>query len=585
MILGGMNEGVWPGLPRPDPWLAPQIRRLLDLPGLDFRTGLAAHDFMSALGAPRVLLTRARRDGRSPTIASRLWLRLQAMTGGLTRDQRLERLALALDASATTEPATRPAPSPPAEARPGRIAVTDLDRLKADPFAFYARAILRLKKEEPVDAEHHAAWKGIAVHEVLEAWFRQDGCDPAKLRARAEAMIADDAIHPMLRALWSPRLMEAIDWIAREAARDRDCGRMPILAEEFGEAEIAGVTLFGKVDRIDRLPDGALAIVDYKTGKAPAKKAVAEGFALQLGLLALIAREGGFGGIRGEAGAHEYWSLAKKNGRLGYRQSPDEEDPRGFADRAHAHFAEAAGRWLLGEEPFQAKLNPAYAPYEDYDQLMRLEEWYGRQVLTSRVLRLLLQGARPESILCLTFTKAAAAGNGKSRGSAARRLGTAEGERTRGGSSQARRVERSAGPGRRARQLFAKVLDCPGGLKIQTIHAFAQSLLAAFPAERISFRVSSRSKGAPSRSWCEGRSPTSSPTRKVAGDKQLIADVQCLSLRLGEGGAVDYLKACASCHEALAQFGPRETIEPLIRRMMNLPEGSVERVSRRQLRR
>ena len=49
---------------------------------------------MSALGAPRVLLTRARRDSRSPTVASRLWLRLQAMTGGMTRDQRLERLAL-----------------------------------------------------------------------------------------------------------------------------------------------------------------------------------------------------------------------------------------------------------------------------------------------------------------------------------------------------------------------------------------------------------------------------------------------------------------------------------------------------------
>ncbi|HEU4820245.1 MAG TPA: double-strand break repair protein AddB, partial [Qipengyuania sp.] len=104
MILGGMNEGVWPSAPSPDPWLAPQIRRALGLPGLEFRTGLAAHDFMSALGAPRVLLTRARRDSRSPTVASRLWLRLQAMTGGMTRDQRLERLALELDASATAEP-------------------------------------------------------------------------------------------------------------------------------------------------------------------------------------------------------------------------------------------------------------------------------------------------------------------------------------------------------------------------------------------------------------------------------------------------------------------------------------------------
>ena len=91
---------------------------------------------------------------------------------------------------------------------------------------------------------------------------------------------------------------------------------MPILAERMGEAEVAGVTLYGKVDRIDRLPDGKLAIVDYKTGQAPRPKAVAEGFALQLGLLSLIARDGGFGDIRGEAGAHEYWSLAKKNGRI-----------------------------------------------------------------------------------------------------------------------------------------------------------------------------------------------------------------------------------------------------------------------------
>ena len=380
MILGGLNDGVWPTHPSPDPWLAPQIRRSLGLPGLEFRTGLAAHDFMSALGAPRVLLTRARRDSRSPTVASRLWLRLQAMTGGMARDQRLERLAIALDASAQVTPAKRPAPRPPIAARPRKIAVTDLDRLKADPFAFYAKAILRLRPEEPVDAEHHAAWKGNAVHAVLEAWFKEDGCDPDKLKSRAQAMIGDDAIHPMLRALWSPRLMEAIDWMVGEAVKDRQAGRTPVLAEEKGEAEVAGVTLHGRVDRIDRLPDGTLAIVDYKTGQAPAGKAVAEGFALQLGLLSLIARDGGFGGMRQISGAHEYWSLAKKNGRIGYRQSPDGEDgPAAFVERAYAHFAEAAGKWLLGDEPFQAKLNPAYAPYEDYDQLMRLEEWYGRE--------------------------------------------------------------------------------------------------------------------------------------------------------------------------------------------------------------
>ena len=380
MILGGMNEGVWPSEQSPDPWLAPQIRRALGLPSLEFRTGLAAHDFMSALGAPRVLLTRARRDGRSPTVASRLWLRLQAMTGGMTRDQRLERLAGALDSSPDVEPVRPPAPKPPVDARPKKIAVTDLDRLKADPFAFYAKAILKVRPEEPVDAEQHAAWKGTAVHKVLEDWFKDDDCDPAKLRARAETMLADETIHPMLRALWSPRLMEAIDWIASEVAEDQATGRQPLLAENDGKAQVAGITLYGRVDRIDRMADGRLAIIDYKTGQAPKPKAVAEGFALQLGLLSLIARAGGFGELEGEIGAHEYWSLAKDKGRLGYRRSPDKDDgPDAFIERAFAHLSAAATDYLLGTREFEPKLSPVYAPYEDYDQLMRLEEWYGRE--------------------------------------------------------------------------------------------------------------------------------------------------------------------------------------------------------------
>ena len=379
MVLGGMNEGSWPAPPAPDPWLAPQIRKRLGLPGLEFRTGLAAHDFLSALGAPNVLLTRARRDSKSPTVASRLWLRLQAMTGGMARDQRLERLTAAIDSSSDVQPVRRPAPIPPLDTRPRRIAVTDLDRLKADPFAFYAKAILELRRLDPVDAERHAAWKGTAVHAVLETWFREDGCDPAKLSERARAMLADQAIHPMLRALWSPRLMEAVDWIAAEVATDREHARVPIIAELDGEAEVAGVILYGRVDRIDRLPGGQLAIVDYKTGQAPTKKAVADGFALQLGLLSLIARAGGFPGVDGDAGCHEYWSLAKKNGRIGYRQSPDDEEGAdAFIDRAYANFASAAEDYLLGTKPFEAKLNPAYAPYDEYDQLMRLEEWYGR---------------------------------------------------------------------------------------------------------------------------------------------------------------------------------------------------------------
>ena len=380
MILGGLNEGVWPALPSPDPWLAPKIRSNLGLPGLEFRIGLAAHDFASALGAPQVLITRARRDSRSPTVASRLWLRLQAMTGGLAHDTRLERLALVLDDPGTPNPSRRPAPRPSPEQRPKRISVTSVDRLKADPFAFYAQEVLKVRRLDPVDADHSAAWKGTAVHEVLEHWLRDDNCDPDKLMARARALIASETIHPMLRALWQPRLMEAIRWIEEEERENQAGGRMPIAAERRGEALIDGVTLYGKADRIDRLPGGGLAIVDYKTGKAPSQTAVDEGFSLQLGLLGLIAEAGGFERISGRSLAHEYWSLSKYRDKFGKCVRPDKKmGADEFLEHARRNFGEAARKWLTGDEPFKAKLNPAYAPYGDFDQLMRLEEWYGRE--------------------------------------------------------------------------------------------------------------------------------------------------------------------------------------------------------------
>ncbi|HEX2803492.1 MAG TPA: double-strand break repair helicase AddA [Sphingomicrobium sp.] len=197
------------------------------------------------------------------------------------------------------------------------------------------------------------------------------------------------------------------------------------------------------------------------------------------------------------------------------------------------------------------------------------------EVLTARVLLLLLQGAAPESILCLTFTKAAAA-------EMANRIGARLAAWVRLKNTDLAtdllnlRAINDPPTVRHARQLFARVLDCPGGLKIQTIHAFAQSLLAAFPVE---------AEIAPGFEPIEGRAEQELVRRtlanlvadaEISGNGQLVADIQCLSRRLGEGSAVDYLRQCASRHQALAAFGPPETIEPVVRRMMRLPEGSVE---------
>ena len=100
---------------------------------------------------------------------------------------------------------------------------------------------------------------------------------------------------------------------------------------------------------------------------------------MRIGVGKEIGRAGGFESVSGDPQAFEYWSLARYRGSFGRLMRPDKEmQPGEFLDHAHRNFAEAAAKWLTGSEPFTAKLNPAYAPYGDYDQLMRLEEWYGR---------------------------------------------------------------------------------------------------------------------------------------------------------------------------------------------------------------
>ena len=386
VIAAGLNEGSWPAEPAPDPWLAPQVRIALGMGAAERRVGIAAHDLAGVLGAPEVLLTRSMRDASGPAIESRFLLRLRAMLGDkLTPDPRLPALAAALDAStAPPQRTSQPKPSPPIAARPTKISVTEVDRLKADPFAFYARAILKLSSLDMVDADPGPAWRGSAVHSVFDAWFKQDDCAPGKLRPRVEALLAGPGVHPVIRALWQPRIMEAVDWIAAQVEADRATGRIIADTEVKGSIEVCGVTLHGRADRIDRMPDGTLGVVDYKNGKPPSPGAVEQGFAMQLGLLGLIAEMGGFGGLNGSPTDFEYWSLAKNKDQFGQRKKPFKKGGElaadNFVERSHADFENAADHWLTGEAPFTAKLVPDFAPYDEYDQLMRLDEWRGREV-------------------------------------------------------------------------------------------------------------------------------------------------------------------------------------------------------------
>lgn len=389
MLCAGLVEGVWPGAPAPEPLLPPALLRHLGVPGADFRIGLAAHDLAACLGAPQVVLSWAARDASAPVIPSRFVLRVEAMLGADLAARHHERQALewaaAIDSRPEAPRAPRPQPMPSADQRRVDVAVTALDRLRADPYQFYAQAILGLARLDPLDSPPTPAWRGTAVHGVLDAWHRA-GAPVGGLAQEGAAMLDRLNAHPLTRSLWRPRLLAALEWIDAELLRLKGEGRQVLATEIRGEIRVDGIRIHGRADRIDRLPEGPLAIVDYKTGKPPSGKQVAEGFALQLGLIGLIAEGGGFKGIGGEAEAFEYWSLSARKGGdgFGWREEPIMEGrkrsgiPRAdFLPETERFLREAIARWLLGAEPFTARLNPDIGGYNDYDQLMRLDEWIG----------------------------------------------------------------------------------------------------------------------------------------------------------------------------------------------------------------
>ncbi len=391
VICGGLVEGVWPASPAADALLPPAVLRALGVPGADFRIGLAAHDLAAALGAPEVVLSYARRDDGAPVIPSRFVQRIKAMLGELG-DRHLEaeavRLAGLIDFAPIADPYPRPKPMPDADQRRVDISATGLDKLRSDPYQFYASSILRLKSIDPLDASPTPAWKGTAVHAILEKWHKAGG-RAGELLPIAEAELDSMSAHPLTRSLWRPRLLAALGWIdARIAELQRDEHREVLASEVWGDMTVKGVRIHGRADRIDRLADGGLGIVDYKTGEPPSNTQVAKGFALQLGLIGMIAQAGGFGEVSGEPGRFEYWSLArdpkrKQDGGFGYLKEPfrsEKANSKGltreeFLAVTAGYLTDAIDRWIIGSDPFTARLNPDIGGYNDYDQLMRLDEW------------------------------------------------------------------------------------------------------------------------------------------------------------------------------------------------------------------
>lgn len=312
VILGGLNEGTWPELPSPDPWLNREMRHEAGLLVPERRVGLSAHDFQQAIAAPTVILTRAVRDAETQTVPSRWLNRLTNLLGGMSDDGRMAlddirdrgkvwlNRAVALETPVAVPPQPRPCPIPPVAARPKTLSVTAITRLIRDPYAIYAQYVLGLNRLDPIGKTPDAALRGTVIHKVLEQFIKQAdmtaGLEVAHklLMSIAADVMQADVPWPSARVLWQARLGQVANTFLQDETARRQIAQ-PVAWECRADhlfSEI-GFTLRGTADRIDQTPDGGLIIYDYKTGSPPSKKQL-QFFDKQLPLESILAQEGAF---------------------------------------------------------------------------------------------------------------------------------------------------------------------------------------------------------------------------------------------------------------------------------------------------
>jgi ATP-dependent helicase/nuclease subunit B len=398
LVVSGLNEGSWPRRAEADRFMSRMMKGGLELEPPERRIGLAAHDFIMAMGAQNIVLTRAARAGDAPATPSRWLQRLTTFIGedhakGIrARGDEVIAWARMLDKGVTARRFSRPDPKPPLDVRPKSFSVTDIEKLRRDPYAIYARKVLDLNPLEPLVRDPGASERGTLFHEILKR-FTQACSDPTApdaevaLLEAARAVFAEAALPPDVHAVWWPRFMALaagaeglLNWERERAANVKSRhAEVRAMATSVGKT---GTTLSGFADRIDILAGGMADILDYKTGSTPSKAQAHTLIAPQLALEgALLAREG-----FKEIGAREPSQLAhirlKANGRV--EEESILELPRKPAKSARQLSEEA---WQRLDELLTAyrELSRGYIsralPFKegdtdgDYDHLARVLEW------------------------------------------------------------------------------------------------------------------------------------------------------------------------------------------------------------------
>ena len=398
-ILGGLNEGTWPRRLLSDFWLNLKMRRDIGLSSHEHTVGLAAHDFQNAFLMKSIILSRSVSSKQGDTIASRWIFRLEKLLEGLglegkevlskikkggndlkqtlsfLRIKEIDELQVQIDNSV----GSRPCPITPVSVRPRIVSISSFINLINNPYAVYAREILKLRRIDPVYRPFDAKFKGTFFHELMRK-FISDTLSKVKEEDLWLQHFIDLGLQDISKKIDNPRVSirikeelsnKAQDLVLNE--RKRRTSSIPVGLEVIGEKVFllsSGYTikLTAKADRIDFLGSDETVLIDYKSSK-PLRKDF-EFNLPQLDLEALLASSGCFEGIK----ERDFISVAvivmgAKADELRREVGSD------YLEKVQKNFLNIMERVFSEDWGYGSKLSGITNYEEDYDHLARYGEW------------------------------------------------------------------------------------------------------------------------------------------------------------------------------------------------------------------
>ena len=279
IILTGLNEGMFPALGYENAWLPRDVAKKIGLPSPNRKVSLMALDFMNLSCGNDVYWLRSKQSGGALTTESRFLSRVRVVVGDIQKDDEVLKSVRARD-DVPYEPLDYSPPTPPIDK--SDVFVTELELLIHNPYAFYVKHILRLRKKDDYWVLPDARNFGMLVHDVIENakdFNAQKLTD--EMDARAKQVLPDNSI---LFYFWHKRFCEIAPFV-ENFFKDK-----PIEYKEvLGSVNIAGRNVRARADIIW---DGV--VMDIKTGNAPTKKQLTEGTMPQLPLEAFMMQNDGF---------------------------------------------------------------------------------------------------------------------------------------------------------------------------------------------------------------------------------------------------------------------------------------------------